>query len=191
LLESILDAKKKPTGHYRPVFVQPHKATTYVLSPDVRKAFYAYDEALHTLMAQSKQEDLDGSYARFPMKALRIAGLLASLHDDSGRATIWPAQWYRGQQIAERWRQDLHKLVKQVSEEETVTRASKGEERVLAVLHKHGVLSPVELHRWTKLPYTEIMHYLRVLQKAGAVREQDTGRTKKYSLVGQPRGQEK
>jgi hypothetical protein len=184
ILEPILDAKEKATGRYRPVFVQPHKETTYTLSPEVRTAFYAYDEALHTLMAQSKQEDLDGSYARFPMKALRIAALLASLHDDSSRYTIWPAQWYRGQQIAERWRADLHKLVKQVSEGETETREGKGENRILAVLRKHGALSAMAIHKWTKFAHADILQHLNVLERAEIVGVQETGRTKKYHLLG-------
>jgi hypothetical protein len=150
------------------------------LSSQVRTAFYAYDQALHDVMQQTKNEDLDGSYARFPMKALRIAALLASLHDDGSKYTIWPAQWYRGQQIAERWRRDLHVLRKQVEDHEPVSRESKGEQRILAVLKKHGELSPLGIHKWTKLAHTEILQHLDVLQRAGAVREIVTVRTKKY-----------
>ena len=182
-LEPILDEKNKATGRYRPVFTQPHKETTYVLSPEVRKAFYAYDEAIHTLMGQTSNEDLDGSYARFPMKALRIAGLLASLHDDGSKGTIWPAQWYRGQQIAERWRHDLHALMKQVEEQDTTTREGKGEQRILAVLRQRGALSIRDIQRWTKLAHTDILHHLEVLQQAEVVQESDTGRTKKYDYV--------
>src|SRR5262249_11549596 len=134
MVDPVLNDKGKPTGRYQVKPLQPHRETTYVVSPDVRQAFYAYDAAMHTLMGQMKNEDLDGSYARFPMKALRIAALLASLHDDATRHTIWPAQWYRGQQIAERWRQDLHTLRRQVNEQDDTSRESKGEQRVLAVL---------------------------------------------------------
>ena len=183
ILAPLTDAKGKATGRYQPTWAQPHSETTYRLSPEVRKAFYAYDEALHTLMAQSTNEDLDGSYARFPMKALRIAGLLASLHDDSDRHTIWPAQWYRGQQIAERWRADLHTLIKQVSEVEMETRESKGEQRLLAVLKKHGALSAMDIYKRTKFAHADILQYLDVLTRAGAVRQEDTGRTMKYHLV--------
>jgi hypothetical protein len=146
----------------------------------VRAAFYSYDEALHSLMAQSKNEDLDGSYARFPMKALRIAGLLASLHDDDGRHTIWPRHWYRGQQIAERWRADLHKLVKHVSEDESPSRAEKEEQRVIAVLKTHGELTIRDINRWTKLAHSEILQCLGVLSNAGVVEEITTPRAKKY-----------
>jgi hypothetical protein len=183
-LDPITDQKGKATGRYCPVFASPHRETSYVLSPEVRTAYYAYDEALHTLMAQSKQEDLDGSYARFPMKALRIAGLLASLHDDSTSYTIWPRHWYRGQQIAERWRADLHKLVTQVSADETETREGKGEQRILTVLRKHGALSAMAIHKWTKFAHTDILQHLEVLRKAEVVRIEETGRTTKYALTG-------
>jgi hypothetical protein len=179
-LEPIVDAKAKATGHYRPAFVRPHTETIYRLSPEVRKAFYAYDEALHHLMAQSPNEDLDGSYARFPMKALRIAGLLASLHDDDSRHTLWPRHWYRGQQIAERWRADLHKLVKQVSADDSPSRAEKEEQRVLAVLKTRGDLTIRDINRWTKLAHGEILQCLGVLHEAGIVEEITTARTKKY-----------
>src|SRR6266568_5703829 len=119
-------------------FLQTHKETTYTLSPEVRTAFYAYDRGLHELMAHSKNEDLDGSYARFPMKALRIAGLLASLHDDASQYTIWPAQWYRGQQIAERWRQSLHTLIGQVQEATEPTATRQLEEGLIRQVKKHG-----------------------------------------------------
>ena len=183
ILEPIIDQKGKDTGRYQATFSQPHKDTTYTLSPDVRKAYYAYDDAMHTLMGQTKNEDLDGSYARFPMKALRIAGLLASLHDDGSKYTIWPAQWYRGQQIAERWRQDIHKLIKQVNEQDTPSREGKGEQRVIDVLKKHGELSPTKIHVWTKLAHTDILQHLDVLQRAGVVREVATQRTKKYAYI--------
>jgi hypothetical protein len=183
VVEPVLNDKGKPTGRYQVIPTQPHRDTTYVLSPDVRTAFYAYDDAMHHLMSQTKNEDLDGSYARFPMKALRIAALLASLHDDATKHTIWPAQWYRGQQIVERWRHDLHTLMRQVNEQDETTREGKGEQRVIAVLKKHGELSAIEMHRWTKLAHTNILQHLTVLQEAGVVRMTDTGRTKKYQYA--------
>src|SRR4030095_14231495 len=51
-LAPLHDEKGKATGRYHPIFASPHRETTYVLSPEVRQAFYAYDEALHLLMAQ-------------------------------------------------------------------------------------------------------------------------------------------
>jgi hypothetical protein len=179
-VEPIRGPKGKDTGRHRIVFTQVHKETTYTLSPEVRTAFYAYDQAMHELMAYTNNEDLDGSYARFPMKALRIAGLLASLHDDASKYTIWPAQWYRGQAIAERWRRDLHKLMHQVDEGEAPSREARYEQRILDVLKRHGALSIREINRWTKLAHSDIAAALPVLQTAGVVEESATARTTKY-----------
>jgi hypothetical protein len=189
-LEPILDNKDKPTGRFRPAFVQAHQETTYRLSPEVREAFNAYDDAIHALIAASKNDNLDGSYVRFPAKALRIAGLLASLHDDSTRYTIQAPQWYRGQQIAERWRQNLHAVIAQTSDDESTSRESKSEQRLMAVLQTHGDLSVRDLNRWSKLGHGEILQSLRVLCEAGAVQEIATARTKKYHYVldGDPIG---
>lgn len=187
-VEPIHAQKGRETGRYRIAFTHPHKEIPSVLSPDVQKAFYAYDRGMHELMTHTRHEDLDGSYARFPMKALRIAGLLASLHDDGDKHTIWPAQWYRGQQIAERWRQDLHKLLQQVHEDDSTTREGRGEQRIIAVLKKHGALTVRDINRWTKLAHGDILQSLTVLLCAGVVQEAKTARTKTYSYVvpGEP-----
>jgi hypothetical protein len=182
-VDPLIDEQGKATGRYQPIFLQPHIETPYVLSPEVRTAFYAYDTALHTLMAQSKNEDLDGSYARFPMKALRIAGLLASLHDDSDRHTIGLAQWSRGQQIAERWRRDLHTLIKQVSGDEPTSHESRKEHRIVEVLRHNAALSLRDLHLKTKLAYGDIAQTLSPLIHAGVIREEKTPRTTKYGYV--------
>jgi hypothetical protein len=187
-VEPISGPKGKDTGRHRIVFLQPHKETTYTLSPEVRQAFYAYDRGLHELMAHTKNEDLDGSYARFPMKALRIAGLLASLHDDASQYTIWPAQWYRGQAIAERWRHDLHKLMHQVASDEVPSREAQSEQRILEVLKKHGALTVRGIHVWTKLGHREIQDVLQALRGAGAVREETTPRATKYTYLLESEG---
>ncbi|NTW00760.1 MAG: DUF3987 domain-containing protein, partial [Oscillochloris sp.] len=69
-----------------------------ILAPGVREAFYVYHDALLTLVSSSDQYDLDGNYARFAEKALRVAMLLASLSNE-GRIEL--RHWARAQQIAE------------------------------------------------------------------------------------------
>jgi hypothetical protein len=134
-------------------------------------------------MAKSKQEDLDGSYARFPMKALRIAGLLASLHDESGKHTIWPAQWYRGQQIAERWRRDLHALIQQVQEDPLPSKEAQQEQRIVNVLRANAPLSIRDIYLKTKLAYGDIEHILALLTRSGIATEHLTAHTKKYGYA--------
>jgi hypothetical protein len=111
-IEPVMDKKDHPTGTYR-VVRAPLRETTYTLSEEVWKRYYAYDIALRQIMRTQQAAHLDGSYIRFPAKALRIAALLASLH---GRGTrdIAPQCWARGQQITEQWRLELHRLVRQL-----------------------------------------------------------------------------
>jgi Protein of unknown function (DUF3987) len=182
-LEPVVDTKGKATGKHLPVYLRDHQETTYVLHPEVRQAFYSYDSALRSLMAQSNQEDLDGSYARFPIKALRIAGLLASLHDESGKHTIYPAHWARGQQIAERWRRDLHAMIQQVQEDPLPSKDGQQEQRILNVLRANPPLSIRDIYLKTKLAYGDIEHTLAMLTRTGIATEFTTARTKKYAYA--------
>jgi hypothetical protein len=181
-LTPISDKKGKATGTYK-VEVSPLPEKTYTLSPDVRKAFYAYDRAMRELTRQRQEENRDGSYGRFPIKALRIAGLLASLHDDGDRYTIWPAQWWRAQQIAEHWRRDLHRLMQQVSTAPELSQDAKHERRVIDVLRQRGPLTTRDIHRWTKLPYADITKHCATLVAARILTEEQTARATKYRLT--------
>ena len=143
---------------------------------------------MRELIQGEANHDLDGSYARFPMKAIRIAGLLASLHDDSNRCTIELSHWYQGQQIAERWRRDLHRLVAHVHGDVEPSMLAKAEQRILNVLKKHGTLTVCDIQCWTKLAYADITPHLETLMTAGVVRADTTSRTTKYRYV--PSGEE-
>jgi len=175
------DNKGNATGTYA-VQVSPLPEKTYTLSPAVRKAFYAYDRAMRALTRQRKDENLDGSYGRFPIKALRIAGLLASIHDDGDRYTIWPAQWWRGQQIAEHWRRDLHRLMQQVHITPDLSQNAKAERRVIDVLRQRGPLTIRKINRWTKLPYADLTQHCITLVAAQVLVEEKTPRATKYRL---------
>ena len=65
-----------------------------------------------------------------------------------------------------------------------MTREGKSEQRIITVLKKHGALSAMAIHKWTKLAHSDILKCLYVLGKAGVARQEDTGRTKKYVLAG-------
>ena len=72
--------------------------------------------------------DLDGNYARFPEKALRIAALFSSL---GGSPEIKINHWAKAQAITERWRSNLHSLYKQVNTEEFATQRWTDNQKVL------------------------------------------------------------
>jgi putative DNA primase/helicase len=187
-IQQDLDAKGTPKEEKYTARRDPLPETTYTLSEEVWKSFYAYDRALRALIRQHKTEYLDGSYARFPGKALRIAALLASLHDNANNHTIWPTQWARAQEITERWRRYLHALVKQVQSvsatEETPT--AKAEQRIEEVVRQHGALSVREIHQRTKFAYADIAEHCATLVAAEVLTAEKTPRTTKYRLTHEP-----
>lgn len=182
-LVPVQDKRGEATGDYRVTEGAPLPERPFILSPDVWTAYYNYDRAMRDLTRQRNSEDLDGSYVRFPMKALRIAGLLASFHDVAKQSTIWMPAWARAQTITEHWRRDLHRLVQQVQYADLPTRQEKQERHICEVLQRKGALSIRDIHRWTKLPYTDIARHCELLLTAGVVKRIDTTRAKKYEWV--------
>jgi Protein of unknown function (DUF3987) len=182
----VLDEKSKPSGRYR-LAGGGLSETTYTLSDSVWEAYYRYDAGLRQLIGQAETQDLDGSYARFPMKALRIAGLLASMEDDAQqpRHTIGLHHWYRGRQIAERWRASLHRLVNQLADElPGESREQRIEQRIERSLRRHGAQSMRELHLKNDLSYAELNKAMQTLMSVGAVEvDPEQTRTTKYRLV--------
>jgi hypothetical protein len=109
--------------------------------------------------------------------------LLASLHDDNQTHTISLSAWYRGQQVAERWRLSLHRLVAQMQADVQPSKDARAEQHILSMLKKHGALSLTMLKKWTKLSHSDLQRYLDALMKAGVVREEETTRTTKFKRV--------
>jgi hypothetical protein len=179
-LEPILK-QGKPTGRYR-LQREPLRETTYRLGPEARQAFYRYDLALRRLARQQGQEDLDGSYGRLAMKALRIAALLASL-DDDGRHTIELAHWHRGQQIVERWRASLHRLIGQLEAGTAESRQAKVEEHLIRTLKKQGLMTKRDLQRRTGMAALDLLKGLDALEDVGLVKTVETAQTTKYRYV--------
>jgi Protein of unknown function (DUF3987) len=175
------EKKGKATGSYN-IAVSPLPEKAYTLHADVRRAYYAYDRAIRELTRQRHDEDLDGSYGRFPVKALRIAGLLASLHDDGDTYTIWPRHWDRGQQITEGWRRDLHRLVRQVQTQEKPMNAKRDlEDKLLHQVDRSGPQSIRGFALFQKAQSREeIEACVTALVATGELIAQPTAQTTKY-----------
>ncbi len=104
----------------------------------VEDAFYAYREALIDMVHGSSNMDLDGNYARFAAKALRIAMLFASLENNN---VIEIKHWAAAQEIAERWRKNLHAVFSAINEPAPTINESIEErimERIESFTEKHG-----------------------------------------------------
>lgn len=178
VLEDLPDQEGRPT-HSKRVRVGPAKTSILSLDPDVIEAFYQYDAALRRIIYLTRKEDLDGNYARFPEKALRIAALLASV---GGSDRIELKHWGRAQAIVERWRAGLHELYNQLNVPQP-TQETENEERVLEVIQRKGKLTKREIGQLTHFESRKVGSILSNLVSSGIVAEEHSGKTNYYSLL--------
>ena len=148
-------------------------------TPDVIEAYYRYDDALHELIVQSQREDLDSTYARFPIKALRVAALLASLENNG---VIELRHWARAQHIAERWRASLHRIYAQTNISDATPQRD-NEDDVLRTIERLGNPSRRDLKtRLPHLSHDEIQSILDNLVRLNMVVALNTGKTVRYRI---------
>jgi len=99
---------------------------------DVAKAFYDYLFALMRIVRDSQFEDLAGNYGRLPAKALRIAGLFASLENDGH---IQMCYWAKAREITEVWRKCLHILYAQINMDDE-SLSDQAERKLLQIIER-------------------------------------------------------
>jgi hypothetical protein len=177
-----IEQKGKGTGRYK-AQVEPLPCQTLLLAPEVRDAYYAYNDALLEMVIDGKvSQDLDASYGRFHAKALRIAMLLASLAESR---TIALTHWAYAQQVTETWRLMLHQLVQSAASAMPLTREEVLEEKIEAALNRHGALTARQLSRCIKgYAMREIDSTLAALTRAERLTAMPHGKTRHYALPG-------
>jgi hypothetical protein len=158
-----------------------HAPAVCRLGPGVVEAYYRYYDGLLDLAERSPSPDLDGNYARSAEKALRVAILLASLQ---GEEVVAMRHWARGQQVAERWRADLHALVAALAEGD-LTRSEQQEERVYQTLQRlarEGAAPTAREigQRIRGMTTQDVERVLGPLVRSGAVLTEHAGRTLRY-----------
>ena len=152
-------------------------ASKLELSKETFEAYYNYDEALREILTTSNLPDLDGNYGRLPEKALRIAGLFASL---GNRPTIELKHWARAQEIAARWRRDLHELYRQVNQQPEVAKKMTNREKVMRAIVHNGFPTKREIRQFTALSVEEIDEELFKLIDEGKLIEKPAGKTIRF-----------
>lgn len=181
-VEERTNEKGEGTGYFDVELDPPHPQRC-VFGDGVRASVSTYRKALHEILqADGEGTDLDGNYARLHVKALRIAMLLASLEND-GRIEM--CHWARAQQIAERWRADLHNLVAQLGQDEP-SRERTAEDRVMAFLVRQADwVTPRLTAQYVKeLSSSEIKARLDRLAAVGRVSTRTTKQTTWYRATG-------
>ncbi len=156
-----------------------------VLLPGVKEAFYRYENALLDLAQQHQLFPLFGNYGRLPKQALRIAMLLASL-ENNGKIEI--RHWSRAQEIAERWRQNLHEMYNQVNAVEETSQRKEIEDRLIFYVRKLTVEKQPpkarDIAKYMKhLDTPTIELRLRELSRAGVLEEIKTTKTWRYQYI--------
>lgn len=169
----------------RPSFsveVEPKPPTVITFGAGVFDAFYAYREALLDIVSKTGLTDLDGNYTRLPEKAIRIAALFASLQ---GCNQIGMVHWARAQQIAERWRGDLHNLYRQLTSNVEQSKKKTREEAILALLAKRGESTKREIVQGVRgLSSADAAEVLPSMVDMGLLVEVKSARSATYSLAG-------
>jgi len=158
-----------------------HKpAMTIGYSEPVKDAVYAYRNALRRLTEDFAVSDFDGSYSRFPEKALRVAALLASIEDSR---YITMRHWARAQGIAETWRQSLHDLYQTLNTKQE--EKAKREDQIVDVCTRLNGATVAQLRQYIRgLSFTEATQLSDQLVKAGVLRVEPTRKgTKRYLPV--------
>jgi hypothetical protein len=177
------DKEGSPTGRKR-AEIGPICQTVLEINGDVREAFYAYHDGLLDLLGANQNHDLDGNYARFAEKALRISVVLASV---SGAEQISMPHWARAQSITESWRAGLHELYRQINQPEP-SDERKNEERLLITVQKLINPTAADAARYIRnLSSSEAARVLDGLVETGvlAVAATTNRRTKRYAFPSQ------
>lgn len=180
-IADIQDKEGNPSGR-KNVRVSSYEPKSCTLADGVYDAFYRYHDGLLDIVEKSPRADLDGNYARFAEKAMRIAILLASIENHD---RIELPHWARGQEIAERWRSNLHALFEKVNEPDE-SEDEIWEYKLVDVLKRHGKLTAAKASRFIRgLDSTAAKHRLDAMAGSGLVKAAWTDRTCYYELVSQ------
>jgi hypothetical protein len=149
------------------------------LSKETRSANAKYGKALRKILVDMSLTDLDGNYARFPEKALRISALFASL---DGSREIGINHWAKAQAITERWRSSLHSLYKQVNAEAFAVPKWTNTQKVLKVIKERQFPTSREIQQITDLTAPEVDNVLEKLKLENKVIGESVGKTNRYKL---------
>lgn len=183
----ILDDEGKDTGKVEKLWMKTLPETLYNISDAAYNAWKRYRSVLKAMPSTFPNTDLDGSYGRLNIMALRVAALAASLDNAS---QIEYQHWLLGQEQAEMWRAGLHQLYAQVNSDDVpVGNGPTLEDRVLEYVDKlqsDGVPpSARDIAHRMHMETLKIEPVLQSLVRNGAL-EKVPGRQKpRYKLAGE------
>lgn len=139
--------------------------------------FSAYSETIRAMTAPGENLDdrLRPLYGRHPVKALKVAIILAALDwAENGckeRPIVQEPHWYRAQQIAEEWRASAHRVLKDM----TTSEYNEAETKVRLALARDDSngMTKTALLKITDLRVRDLDEVLGTLIDAGEIEEVD------------------
>ena len=156
-----------------------HPETVIGWDDDARNARDAYDKAMVT-MCRTIPEDLRGLYTRQPNKALRIAGLFASM---AGSSTITLSHYARAQSIMESFRAELHNVYDTTATTTVETGARKIEDKLIQMIGVNVTgVTKRDIYRRSHLDTDTVDKTLLRLQSNGIITRTNEGKTTIYTL---------
>lgn len=170
----------KGKSYFIPQADARHKERCF-MDDDVFDASYDYlNELSDAISDDNAPDDLAGNYARFHEKAMRIAALLASL-ENGGHIEM--RHWIRGQEITERWRNDLHELYDQLQEGREKEEQTTVREKAIKMIDKASDgITMRTLKQNNKGHEEEVETEVEKLVQEGTVTANKEGKTTRYYL---------
>lgn len=183
----LVDKKGAPTGEILFERVGFLPECEVEISAPVLDAVGRYNDALLDLIGSFSSDDLNGNYARFPEKALRLSLLFASL---AGSEEVRLEHYALAQDIVEEWRACLHSLVEQVNEPEPGLE-EQIEAKILSFVERRGVQGRLvtlrEIGQYVHGCSTEQkQRMVKALVVSGHLEKIQSGRTEYYRLPQEP-----
>jgi len=182
-IEEILDKKGETVIDYA---INPQKALpeTIIDHKPIAEYWIRYRSALKKML-KNIPEDLKASYIRLPARALRVAALFASFE---GLDHMELKHWAKAQEIAERWRRNLHRFYAQVNISETPTSVTKTiEEKIQSYCEANAEQTDLDkiptarnLSRYTRAATGLINTILIDLKRAKIISERKRGKATYY-----------
>lgn len=169
-IEPTRDKYDRPTGEYR-LKRGTFPCRVFTVNTQAEDAYYAYGDAMSN---RDISRDLIPSYARLPHKALRIATLLASVQNSS-EVTI--CHWAYAQQIVERWRGMLHRILGLTSETTPTSKDGQAEEAIELFLAHEGAKTMRDIQRKLHLDSATLRRLVQSMEYTGRVMSLKEGKT--------------
>jgi len=132
------------------------------------------------MLCQDIHEDLRGLYTRQPNKALRIAGLFASM---AGSSTITLSHYARAQAIMELFRTELHHVYDTTTTTTIETGARKIEDKLIQLIGANVTgVTKRDIYRRSHLDTATVEKILLQLQDNGIITRTNGPKTTVYTL---------